>query len=140
MKRHALIFFAFLIFPVWALGQPPRVIPLPELEEASDVRAEHGRVYIQDKNDIAVYSFETGRFLRRIGRRGQGPGEYAMLGGITVLDDRLALIDITKMLFFSIEGEYLGQLDVGRRSLYSPSRSSMKPARPSTRSGRRPSE
>jgi len=120
MKRRALAFFGFLLFPVWALGQPPRVIPLPELEEPSGVRAEHGRVYIQDKNDIAVFSFDTGRFMRRIGRRGQGPGEYAMLGGFTVLEDRLAVVDIAKMLFFSLEGEYLGQLDVRRRSYYYP--------------------
>jgi 6-bladed beta-propeller len=91
-------------------GQPPRVFSLPELEEASCVRAEHGRVYIQDKKDIAVYSFDDGRFLRRIGRPGQGPGEFALLGGFYVLSDRIVVADIAKTLFFSVEGEYLGQI------------------------------
>ncbi|MDH4197494.1 MAG: 6-bladed beta-propeller [Candidatus Aminicenantes bacterium] len=83
---------------------------LPEIEEARCVRAEHGRVYIQDKKDIAVYSFDAGRFLRRIGRPGQGPGEFTLLGGFTVLSNRIVVADIAKTLFFSVEGEYLGQI------------------------------
>jgi hypothetical protein len=101
-------------------SQSPRIIPLPELEDSSDVRAEHGRVYIQDKREIAVYSFETGRFLRRIGRPGQGPGEFTMLGGFTVLADRIVAVDITKTLLFSVEGEYLSQMSPAARSAYYP--------------------
>ena len=97
-------------------GQSPRVITLPELEASVVVRAEHGRVYIQDKKDIAVYSFDDGRFLRRIGRPGQGPGEFTMLGGFTVLSDRVVVIDIAKTLFFTVEGEYLGQMSPPARS------------------------
>jgi hypothetical protein len=98
----------------------PRVIPLPELEAAVYVRADHGRVYVQDKTDIAAYSFETGRFLRRIGRKGQGPGEFTMLGGFTVLADRVVAVDIAKTLFFSIEGEYLSQMSPPARIMFYP--------------------
>jgi len=101
-------------------GLNPRVIPLPELEAAVYVRADHGRVYVQDKTDIAAYSFETGRFLRRIGRKGQGPGEFTMLGGFTVLADRIVAVDIAKTLFFSIEGEYLSQVSPPARIMYYP--------------------
>jgi len=101
-------------------GQSPRIIPLPEIEAAVYVRADHGRVYIQDKTDIAAYSFENGRFLRRIGRKGQGPGEFTMLGGFAVLADRIVAIDITKTLFFSIEGEYLSQISPPARIMFYP--------------------
>lgn len=90
--------------------QSPLVIPLPEIEEPGDVRVEHGRVYIQDKRDIAVYSFDDGRVLRRIGRAGQGPGEFAYLAGFSVLSDRLIAFDISKALYFSLEGEYISQM------------------------------
>lgn len=101
-------------------GHSPLVIPLPELETAGNVRAEHGRVYIQDKTDIAAYSFETGRFLRRIGRPGQGPGEFAMLGGFAVLADRIVVADIMKTLLFSVEGEYLSQISPPARIMFYP--------------------
>jgi len=101
-------------------GQSPRVIPLPEIDTAGNVRAEHGRVYIQDKTDIAAYSFADGKFLRRIGGAGQGPGEFTMPGGFTVLADRIAVVDITKTLFFSIEGDYLSQMPPPARIMYYP--------------------
>lgn len=88
----------------------PQVIPLPEIEQPDTVCAEHGRIYIQDKRDIAVYSFEDGCFLKRIGRPGQGPGEFNILRGLTVLPDAIVTYDISKSLFFSIEGEFQSQI------------------------------
>jgi len=90
--------------------QQTKVIPLPELESASQVRAEHGKIYIQDKKDIAVYAFDTGRFLKRIGRPGQGPGEFTFLGSFYLIGDRLVAVDISKAIIFSADGEYLGQI------------------------------
>jgi len=93
-----------------AQRQQPKVIPLPELESAEKIRAEHGKIYIQDKKDIAVYSFDTGRFLKRVGRPGQGPGEFTLLGSFYLVGDRLVAADIGKTLIFSADGEYLGQI------------------------------
>lgn len=88
-----------------------RIVPLPEVEMPRQIRAEGGRVYIVDKKDLIVYDFETGRLLRRIGKPGQGPGEFTMgPNGVTVLPDRLVLTDIRKILFFSSDGAYLGQV------------------------------
>jgi len=87
-----------------------RIIPLPEIESAAYVRADFGKVYIQDKTNIAVYSFETGRFLKHIGRSGQGPGEFTLLGSFYLAEGRIVAEDIGKTLFFSPEGDYLGQL------------------------------
>jgi len=93
-----------------AQNQQPKVIPLPELESAYQVRAEHGKIYIQDKKDIAVYAFDTGRFLKRVGRPGQGPGEFTFLGSFYLIGDRLVAADLSKAIIFSAEGEYLGQI------------------------------
>jgi len=114
-----LIFYAILL--IWfcldlsflLAGQKTRqqkIIPLPELEAAYQVRAESGRVYVQDKKDIAVFSFATGKFLRRIGGQGQGPGEFSLLGHFRLVGNRLFAADILKILIFSAEGDYLGQL------------------------------
>ncbi len=88
----------------------PRIIPLPELESPGYVRAEFGKVYIQDETNIAVYSFETGRFLKHIGRSGQGPGEFTLVSTFYLAEDRIVAEDIGKTLFFSPEGDYLGQI------------------------------
>jgi len=88
----------------------PRIIPLPEIESAGNVRAEFGKVYIEDKTNIAVYSFETGRFLKHIGRSGQGPGEFTLLTSFYLTEGRIVAEDLGKTLLFSPEGDYLGQI------------------------------
>lgn len=87
------------------------IIPLPEVERPRMICAEHGRVYIVDDRDIAVYAFDDGRFLKKIGRVGQGPGEFRLgPGRLTVLEDRLLVRDLFQVVFFSIAGDYLGQV------------------------------
>jgi len=97
----------------WTMEQEslPRVIPLRELEKPRQIRAENEQVYFVDDRDILVYSLADGRLLRRIGKRGQGPGEF-MMGPLrlTVFPDRLVVGDFRKIQFFSHEGNYLGQM------------------------------
>ncbi|MDH4272531.1 MAG: 6-bladed beta-propeller [Candidatus Aminicenantes bacterium] len=94
-----------------AREEVPRIISLPEVERPRQVCAEHGRVYIVDDRDIVVYSYPDGRFLRKIGRVGQGPGEFKVgPGRLTVLEDRLAVRNMFQVMFFSISGDYIGQL------------------------------
>jgi len=96
-----------------AVGQEAghRIIPLPDLEKPRQIRVENQQVYFVDDRDILVYSLADGRLLRRIGKRGQGPGEF-MMGplGLTIFPDRLVAGDFRKILFFSHDGSYLGQV------------------------------
>jgi hypothetical protein len=88
-----------------------RIIPLPELEKPRQIRVENQQVCFVDERDIVVYSLADGRLLRRIGKRGQGPGEF-MMGPLrlTIFPDRLVVGDVRKILFFSHDGSYLGQV------------------------------
>ena len=101
-----------LFAPSSAQDDRTRIIPLPEImKNPSQVRVENGRVYIIDEHDLIVCDFSTGRLLRRIGKHGQGPGEFMYVPrSVTVFPDRLVVGDMQKVLFFSPEGEYLGQM------------------------------
>jgi hypothetical protein len=97
--------------PIAVAEEVTRIIPLPQVEEPRQVCAEHDRVYIVDDKDIVVYSFADGRFLRKVGRVGQGPGEFKIgPGRLAVLDDRLAVRDMFQVIFFSISGDYLSHV------------------------------
>ena len=88
-----------------------RITPLPELEHPRQICAEGGRAYILDSRDILVYDLKDGRLLMRIGKRGQGPGEFTMgPGGLTVFPDRLVIEDFQKIKFFTLDGKYLDQI------------------------------
>lgn len=56
---------------------------------------ESGAIYVDDTHPASIRLFSPdGGFVRRIGREGEGPGEYRSLAGISVLPDgRLAAWD-----------------------------------------------
>jgi len=97
--------------PVKTQAREVRIIPLPEAEEPHDIKVENDEVFLSDRESILVYSLEDGHLRRRIGRRGQGPGEF-LIGplSLTVIDDRLIVGDIRRILIFSLQGDYLGQV------------------------------
>jgi hypothetical protein len=70
-----------------------------------------GTVYIEDASDMAIKVFDdAGKFLRPIGRRGQGPGEFTSLGFMFPLPDgRLLVTDelARRTSFFGPEGQFL---------------------------------
>lgn len=70
-----------------------------------------GTLYVSDWQQDVVRMYDTeGRFLRQIGRRGQGPGEYASAPGLGVLPDGTLVMrdgNTSRLSFFSPEGGYL---------------------------------
>ncbi|MGB7294631.1 MAG: hypothetical protein WBC70_03505 [Candidatus Aminicenantales bacterium] len=90
-------------------GQTERIIALPELERPRQIVAEKERVYFVDRRDIVVYYLSDGLFLKRIGKLGQGPGEFAMgPSRLTVLGDRLIVKDQRSFECFNLEGIRIG--------------------------------
>lgn len=70
-----------------------------------------GHIYIAQPLDgqIRIYD-ESGRFLRAVGRRGSGPGEFTNLWFIGFVADTLYAINWVpgRVSFFTPEGEHLG--------------------------------
>jgi hypothetical protein len=74
---------------------------------------EQGNIYAIDSREAVVRVFDQqGRYVRTIGRRGQGPGEtqYPVFVQITTQGE-LAVYDysVARMLFYSLDGTYLRQ-------------------------------
>lgn len=88
-----------------AVGQE-RITPLPEVTSVYAVKAWSGRLFISDSRtrDILVYSLDDARFRGRIGKPGQGPGEFDSAPKMVPLPGGLAVKTFAKLLFFSPEG------------------------------------
>ena len=67
------------VFQIGAFGQKGELIFPQQIAEGPD-----GNIYVYDQQDvfIKVYS-PLGKFIREIGRRGQGPGEIQRVEGVT---------------------------------------------------------
>ena len=104
-----------------AQDDKPRIIPLPELEDPHQICAENGRAYVVDKRNVIVYDLKDGSLLTRIGKLGQGPGEFTLgPSRLTLLSDRLVVEDFLKIKFFTLNGEYSGEVrEPGSMGIYS---------------------
>jgi len=69
------------------------------------------RVYIADESDMAIKVFDAqGKFLRSVGRRGSGPGEFSGIYEVVVLLDGRFLVtdfEVRRTSFFSPDGRFL---------------------------------
>ncbi|SUE34593.1 6-bladed beta-propeller [Rikenella microfusus] len=94
----------------------PEIIPLENSRDAAfsginQIRYHKGHYYIFDKygaNSLLVFD-SIGNFIRRIGRKGHGPGEFIQLNAFTIQRDTIFALDANgqKILAYSTEGVYL---------------------------------
>ncbi|MDH4271283.1 MAG: 6-bladed beta-propeller [Candidatus Aminicenantes bacterium] len=70
-----------------------------------------GHIYIEDDSDMSIKVFDVqGRYLRSIGRKGSGPGEFGRIFDLALLPDgRLLVTDFEtrRTSFFSPEGQFI---------------------------------
>jgi len=68
-------------------------------------------VYIEDDSDMAVKVFDAqGRYLRTIGRKGDGPGEFAQIADLAILPNSSLMVtdfEARRTSFFSPAGQFL---------------------------------
>lgn len=80
------------------------------LAEAVFLLAAGDRLFVVDRGDHAVKVFDyDGRFLRKIGRKGRGPGEFENPSGVCRLQDRLFVADAgnRRVQVLNEEGVYI---------------------------------
>lgn len=82
-----------------------------------NARIKDSLIVIKDNNKAApVTLFDIdGNFISRIGRRGQGPGEYTQVTAIDVDRDTVYVYDmnLASALMYDTRGNYLGQDSIG---------------------------
>ncbi|MBP6772330.1 MAG: 6-bladed beta-propeller [Gemmatimonadaceae bacterium] len=94
---------------VWAIGQVdgPDEIAFGRVDNATvDAR---GRMYVYDSNDGQIRQYAPdGKFVRNIGRKGKGPGEYEWVFGMDIADDSLLTtfdLNNARVSYFAPDGK-----------------------------------
>ncbi|MCP4220976.1 MAG: 6-bladed beta-propeller [bacterium] len=64
-------------------------------------------IYISDKSAIAVYSTKDYKFIKRVGRSGEGPGEFMSIPAMIKQRDFLSVTCLGKYLIFSLDGRLI---------------------------------
>ena len=80
--------------------------------EIQNLAVDHSqKVFVADQKHSAVFIFDSrGRFLKRFGKQGEGPGEIRRFFGgeqLYVVGDKVLFADRTVLHYFDIDGNYL---------------------------------
>jgi len=75
-----------------------------------------GNLYVIDRGNRRVQMFDkNGNFVRTIGRRGQGPGEYMFAGSVYIdVDGNISVDGGREQIIFSKEGVFLKKVAVSK--------------------------
>lgn len=75
---------------------------------------EVGYLVVDSSERFKVFD-DDGRFVRAVGGRGDGPGEFAVVTGVDVVDGQIVALDPVKRLwqFFGLDGEFVDQRAFG---------------------------
>ncbi|UCH96684.1 MAG: hypothetical protein JSV88_07485 [Candidatus Aminicenantes bacterium] len=66
-----------------------------------------GVLYVNESSKINYIIDENGKFVKRFGRKGEGPGEIVNQKDSFLLKDRVVIADQGKLHFFTMDGEYI---------------------------------
>jgi hypothetical protein len=83
---------------------------------------EQGDIYILDEQAGNIKIFDqNGSFLKTIGKKGQGPGEFGMPISLAITPSQNIIVNDMghrKILFFDEEGNYLKQISIADKFLF----------------------
>jgi hypothetical protein len=112
-----------------SLFKKAKIIPLETADESligqiTEVQVSDGKMFVFDTDHIhgGLFVFDMdGKFIRRIGRKGQGPEEYVFLSDFTVDEAKheIYLMDLDRkcIMIYDIEtGKYIKRINISYMS------------------------
>ena len=84
-----------------------KIIPLPSLVDPTSIQVDSGKILITEEDSVSVFSLDDFKLLKRIGRRGEGPGEFNAPPYVILQPDAFLILNFNKISLFSPEGELI---------------------------------
>lgn len=77
--------------------------PLPDILKPRSIAVIENRLYVSDQYSIFVYSLADFRLLHRVGKKGEGPGEFRFVPFLDVYNNNLWAVGGGKIIIYSKE-------------------------------------
>jgi len=113
MKR---ILAGWLILVAAAWLGAEKITTLPDLHKPQRLVVEKRRVYLGEFPHVYVYSRADWRLLRKFGRQGEGPHEFAGFVSLFLQENKLLVNSLGKVSRFTLAGDYIAEKRVNARS------------------------
>jgi hypothetical protein len=93
--------FGILILSVFALGHAEILTSFPDMVKPTELRVDDAHIYISDQNSVFIYDKTTFKLVKKLSKKGEGPGELKNRPTISITSDGLILSDNRKIMIYS---------------------------------------
>ncbi len=78
-------------------------------EVISDIKADDDRnIYVVDSTAHSIKLFDKdGNYLKDIGRKGKGPGEFVAPTEMAIIEDKIVVCSFGRLSYFTLEGNFI---------------------------------
>jgi hypothetical protein len=97
----------FAIFITAFSYSSEKIIPLTNLNTPDTIVMDDERIYIEDSSVIKLFDRGNFKFIKTIGREGQGPGEFQDFANPQILPENILVSSSNKIAYFSLNGEFI---------------------------------
>lgn len=105
--------WAFIFILMCSCLFSEKLAVLPEVLNPESIAVGGDQLYISDQSTVLLYSLKDFKLIKKIGRQGQGPGEFKHSPRIAVFPDHLVANCFGKVLFFSRDGNFIKERNTG---------------------------
>jgi hypothetical protein len=105
MKIRNLVVFIVLVC-VTGILFAAKANTLPEVLKPFSIAVDNNQLYVVDNDIVRLFSLKDRKYVRDIGKKGQGPGEFTFSPQITAFPGYLFVNTWGKVIYFSRSGEY----------------------------------
>ena len=104
-----------LYFSIYNLNGA-QVTPLADIERPILIAVDKNNIYVCEDFGIKVFSKKTKKLIHKIGKKGEGPGEFLSSPIIQLLEDRIVVYSKGKLSFFKYNGSFISDIKIHERS------------------------
>jgi hypothetical protein len=74
-----------------------KIMELPELINPTSMVMDNTRVYIADGPNVLIYSLEKSKLIKKIGREGDGPGEFRVASNLPITHYHVSYVSFCRL-------------------------------------------
>ena len=104
--------FCFLVLVIFlsVSVSAKKVATFPDFRNPDQLYSDDNRIYVVDDAFIYIYSLKDYRFIKKFGKRGEGPEEFRLntdeTPGLFICGDLLQVNSVGRVSFFTKDGEF----------------------------------
>ncbi len=102
-----------LVFPANVLN---RSFSIPDLMKPGQIQVIDNRLFVTEKGSVLVIDLKNGELIRKFGKRGEGPGEFAGVIKIHPVENKIMVSSTGKISIFTLKGILIREVKIDGNS------------------------